>query len=168
MAKETIADKLSKLTVSEAAELAKVLEVRWDPRRETAPAVEGGEEAPAAKIQALVDELSKLAILEAFELVGVLEGLWGVSAAAPIIMAAAAPAAAVEEQTEFDVVIVAVGDNKLAVIKAVRGIASQLTLPEAKTLVESAPQKVKEGVSKEEAEKYKKALEEAGAKVELK
>ena len=122
-----------------------------------------------SKIENIVAELSKLTVLEAAELAKALEDHWGVSAAAPVAMAAAAaPAAAAEEKTEFDVIIASIGDKKLDVIKAVREIAPQLTLPQAKTLVESAPQKVKEGVSKEEAEKAKKALEAAGAKVELK
>jgi large subunit ribosomal protein L7/L12 len=123
-----------------------------------------------SKIENLVAELSKLTVLEAAELAKALEDHWGVSAAAPVAVAAvgAAPAAAAEEQTEFDVVLTSPGEKKLDVIKAVREICPQLTLPQAKTLVESAPQKVKEGVSKEEAEKAKKALEAAGAKVELK
>lgn len=122
-----------------------------------------------SNIQNLVEELSKLTVLEAAELAKALEDHWGVSAAAPVaVAAAAAPAAAVEEKTEFDVVLVGVGEKKLDVIKAVREISPQLTLPQAKTLVESAPQKIKEGVSKEDAEKAKKALEAAGAKVELK
>jgi large subunit ribosomal protein L7/L12 len=122
-----------------------------------------------SKIENLVAELSKLTVLEAAELAKALEDHWGVSAAAPVAMAAAAaPVAAAEEKTEFDVIIASIGEKKLDVIKAVREIAPQLTLPQAKTLVESAPQKVKEGVSKEEAEKAKKALEAAGAKVELK
>lgn len=124
----------------------------------------------ANKIENLVAELSKLTVLEAAELAKALEDHWGVSAAAPVAVAAvsAAPAAAVEEKTEFDVVLTSAGEKKLDVIKAVREISPQLTLPQAKTLVESAPQKVKEAVSKEEAEKAKKALEAAGAKVELK
>jgi large subunit ribosomal protein L7/L12 len=123
-----------------------------------------------SKIENLVTELSKLTVLEAAELAKALEDHWGVSAAAPVAVAAvgAAPAAAVEEKTEFDVVLTSAGDKKLDVIKAVREISPQLTLPQAKTLVESAPQKVREGVSKEDAEKAKKALEAAGAKVELK
>jgi large subunit ribosomal protein L7/L12 len=123
-----------------------------------------------SKIENLVAELSKLTVLEAAELAKALEDHWGVSAAAPVAVAAvgAAPAAAVEEKTEFDVVLTSAGDKKLDVIKAVREISPQLTLPQAKTLVESAPQKVREGVSKEDAEKAKKALEAAGAKVELK
>jgi len=122
-----------------------------------------------SKIESIVAELSKLTVLEAAELAKALEDHWGVSAAAPVAMAAAAaPVAAAEEKTEFDVIIASIGEKKLDVIKAVREIAPQLTLPQAKTLVESAPQKVKEGVSKEEAEKAKKTLEAAGAKVELK
>jgi large subunit ribosomal protein L7/L12 len=124
-----------------------------------------------SKIENLVAELSKLTVLEAAELAKALEDHWGVSAAAPVAVAAvgAAPAAAAaEEKTEFDVVLTSAGDKKLDVIKAVREISPQLTLPQAKSLVESAPQKVREGVSKEDAEKAKKALEAAGAKVELK
>ena len=122
-----------------------------------------------SKIESIVAELSKLTVLEAAELAKALEDHWGVSAAAPVAMAAAAaPVAAAEEKTEFDVIIASIGEKKLDVIKAVSEIAPQLTLPQAKTLVESAPQKVKEGVSKEEAEKAKKTLEAAGAKVELK
>ena len=122
-----------------------------------------------SKIETIVEQLSKLTVLEAAELAKALEEHWGVSAAAQVVMGdAAAPAAAVEEKTEFDVIIIGAGDKKLDVIKAVREIAPQLSLPQAKTLVESAPQKVKEGVSKEEAEKCQKVLEAAGAKVELK
>ena len=124
-----------------------------------------------SKIENLVAELSKLTVLEAAELAKALEDHWGVSAAAPVAVAAvgtASAAAAAEEKTEFDVVLTSAGEKKLDVIKAVREISPQLTLPQAKTLVESAPQKVREGVSKEDAEKAKKALEAAGAKIELK
>lgn len=123
-----------------------------------------------SKIENLVAELSKLTVLEAAELAKALEDHWGVSAAAPVAVAAvgAAPAAAVEEQTEFTVILAGAGEKKLDVIKAVREVSPQLTLPQAKTLVESAPQTLKEGASKEEADKIKKALEAAGAKVELK
>src|SRR6478752_7642839 len=114
-----------------------------------------------ADINSLVDQLSALTVLEAAELSKALEEKWGVSAAA----AAAAPA--VEEQTEFDVILTGDGGNKIAVIKEVRAITG-LGLTEAKTLVESAPKAVKEGVNKDEAEKVKKQLEEAGATVELK
>ncbi len=119
----------------------------------------------------LVDELSSLTVLEASQLSKLLEEKWGVSAAAPVAVAAAggAPvaAAAVEEQTEFTVILADVGDKKINVIKEVRAITN-LGLKEAKDLVEAAPKPVKEGVSKDEAAKLKKQLEEAGAKVEIK
>ncbi|MBB3981278.1 large subunit ribosomal protein L7/L12 [Sphingobium fontiphilum] len=123
-----------------------------------------------ADINALVDQLSALTVLEAAELSKALEEKWGVSAAAAVAVAgpaAAAPAAAVEEQTEFDVILTGDGGKKINVIKEVRAITG-LGLTEAKTLVESAPKAIKEGVSKDEAEKVKKQLEEAGATVELK
>jgi large subunit ribosomal protein L7/L12 len=123
-----------------------------------------------ANLQKIVDELSSLTVLEAAELAKLLEAKWGVSAAAAVAVAAAPAAAAAapaEEQTEFTVVLAAVGDKKIEVIKEVRAITS-LGLKEAKDLVEGAPKPVKEGVSKEEAEKIKAALEKAGAKVELK
>jgi large subunit ribosomal protein L7/L12 len=123
-----------------------------------------------ANLQKIVDELSSLTVLEAAELAKLLEAKWGVSAAAAVAVAAAPAAAAaapVEEQTEFTVVLAAVGDKKIEVIKEVRAITS-LGLKEAKDLVEGAPKPVKEGVSKEDAEKIKAALEKAGAKVELK
>ncbi len=124
-----------------------------------------------ADIAKIVDDLSALTILEAAELVKLLEEKWGVSAAAPVAVAAAAgPAAAaapVEEQTEFNVILVDAGANKINVIKEVRAITG-LGLKEAKDLVEGAPKAVKEGVSKDEAEKVKKQIEAAGAKVELK
>jgi large subunit ribosomal protein L7/L12 len=123
-----------------------------------------------ANLQKIVDELSGLTVLEAAELAKLLEAKWGVSAAAAVAVAAApgvAAAAPVEEQTEFTVVLAAVGDKKIEVIKEVRAITS-LGLKEAKDLVEGAPKPVKEGVSKEEADKIKAALEKAGAKVELK
>jgi large subunit ribosomal protein L7/L12 len=120
-----------------------------------------------ADIQKLVEELSKLTVLEAVELSKALEETWGVSAAAAVVAAGPAGAAAVEEKTEFDVVLADVGANKLAVIKAVKDITG-LGLGEAKALVESAPKAVKEGVAKDEAEKFKAALEAAGAKVEMK
>ncbi|MER2604584.1 MAG: 50S ribosomal protein L7/L12 [Siculibacillus sp.] len=124
-----------------------------------------------ADLAKIVDDLSALTILEAAELVKALEEKWGVSAAAPVAVAAAAgPAAAaapVEEQTEFNVVLVDAGANKINVIKEVRALTG-LGLKEAKDLVEGAPKNVKEGVSKDEAEKVKKQLEGAGAKVELK
>lgn len=119
----------------------------------------------------LVEELSKKTVLEIAELVKMLEEKWGVSAAAPVAVAAvgggAAAAAPAEEKTAFDVVLKDAGANKINVIKEVRAITG-LGLAEAKALVEGAPKTVKEGVSKEDAEKMKKALEAAGAKVELK
>jgi large subunit ribosomal protein L7/L12 len=122
-----------------------------------------------ADLQKIVDDLSKLTVLEAAELAKMLEEKWGVSAAAPVAMMAggAAPAAAVEEKTEFNVILAAAGANKINVIKEVRVITG-LGLKEAKDLVEGAPKAVKEGVSKDEADKIKKQLEAAGATVELK
>jgi len=122
-------------------------------------------------ITKLAEELGKLSVLEAAELVKNLEEEWGVSAAAPVAAVAAGPAAdaaPAEEKTEFDVILAEAGGNKIAVIKAVRGVASGLGLAEAKKLVESAPTAVAEGLAKDAAEEAKKALEEAGAKVELK
>lgn len=122
-----------------------------------------------ADLAKIVDELSALTVLEAAELSKMLEEKWGVSAAAPVAVAAAgaAGAAAAEEKTEFDVVLTDAGANKINVIKEVRAITA-LGLKEAKDLVEGAPKTVKEGVSKEDAEKFKKQLEAAGAKVEVK
>lgn len=124
-----------------------------------------------ADLQKIADDLSSLTVLEAAELAKILEEKWGVSAAAPVAVAAAAggagDAAAAEEKTEFDVVLTGAGDKKINVIKEVRAITS-LGLKEAKDLVEGAPKPVKEGVDKEEAEKIKKQLEDAGASVELK
>jgi large subunit ribosomal protein L7/L12 len=124
-----------------------------------------------ADLNKLVDDLSALTVLEAAELSKLLEEKWGVSAAAAVAVAAPASgggdAAAAEEKTEFDVVLVNDGGKKINVIKEVRAITG-LGLTEAKTLVESAPKAVKEGVNKDEAEKLKKQLEEAGATVELK
>src|SRR5271165_5930584 len=127
-----------------------------------------------ANLEKIVDELSSLTVLEAAELAKLLEDKWGVSAAAAVAVAAApaaggagAAAAPVEEQTEFTVILAAIGDKKIEVIKEVRAITS-LGLKEAKDLVEGAPKPVKEGVAKEEAEKIKAALEKVGAKVELK
>ena len=124
-----------------------------------------------ADLNALVESLSELTVLEAAELSKMLEEKWGVSAAAAVAVAApgggGAAAPAVEEQTEFDVILTGDGGKKINVIKEVRAITG-LGLTEAKTLVESAPKAVKEGVSKDEAEKVKKQLEEAGATVELK
>ncbi len=124
-----------------------------------------------ADLQKLVDNLSQLTVLEAADLAKMLEEKWGVSAAAAVAVAAApggAPGAApVEEKTEFTVVLTAIGEKKIEVIKEVRALTG-LGLKEAKDLVEGAPKPVKEGVSKEEAEKVKTQLEKAGAKVELK
>ncbi|MGE5504018.1 MAG: 50S ribosomal protein L7/L12 [Actinomycetota bacterium] len=124
-----------------------------------------------ADLAKLVDELSSLTVLEAAELSKMLEEKWGVSAAAPVAVAAApaagAAAPAAEEKTEFDVVLADAGEKKINVIKEVRAITG-LGLKEAKDLVEGAPKTVKEAVSKDEAEKIKKVLEEAGAKVQVK
>ncbi|WP_374621131.1 50S ribosomal protein L7/L12 [Devosia sp.] len=124
-----------------------------------------------ADLAKLVDDLSALTVLEASELSKMLEEKWGVSAAAPVAVAAAAgPAAAaapVEEKTEFDVILASFGENKINVIKEVRAITG-LGLGEAKALVEAAPKAIKEAASKAEAEDIKKKLEAAGAKVELK
>ena len=130
-----------------------------------------------ANLDQLVDDLSALTVLEAAELSKKLEEKWGVSAAAPVAMAAApgaagagaaAPAEAAEEQTEFTVVLTAGGDKKINVIKEVRSVRPDLGLKEAKDLVEGAPQNVKENVSKQEAEDVKKKLEAAGATVQIK
>ena len=123
-----------------------------------------------SKIEKLVEELSGLTVLEAAELAKLLEDKWGVSAAAPVAAAAAAPvaaAAAAIEKTEFTVMLMAAGDKKINVIKEIRQITG-LGLKEAKDLVEAAPKEVKADVSKDEAAKIKKQLEDAGAKVELK
>ena len=123
-----------------------------------------------ADLQKIVDELSTLTVLEAADLAKMLEEKWGVSAAAAVAVAAgpaAGAAAAAEEKTEFAVVLAAAGDKKIEVIKEVRAITS-LGLKEAKDLVEGAPQKIKEGISKADAEAIKKKFEEAGAKVEIK
>ncbi|PTX93769.1 50S ribosomal protein L7/L12 [Spartobacteria bacterium LR76] len=124
-----------------------------------------------ADTQALVDQLSGLTVLEIADLVKQLEDKWGVSAAAPVAVAAAGPAVAaapVEEKTSFDVILAEAGGNKIAVIKEVRAAVAGLGLAEAKALVESAPKALKEGVTKEEAEEIKKKIEAAGAKVEIK
>jgi large subunit ribosomal protein L7/L12 len=121
--------------------------------------------------QALVDQLSSLTVLQVADLVKQLEEKWGVSAAAPVAVAAgpaAAAAAPVEEKTAFDVILKDAGSNKIAVIKEVRAAVAGLGLAEAKALVESAPKALKEGVTKEEAEEIKKKIEAAGAKVEIK
>ncbi len=121
-----------------------------------------------ADLSKLVDELSGLTVLEAAELAKLLEEKWGVSAAAAVAVAApSAAAAVVEEKTEFTVMLMAAGEKKIEVIKEVRALTG-LGLKEAKDLVEGAPKSVKEGVTKEEAEKVKAQLEKAGAKVELK
>jgi len=127
-----------------------------------------------ADLAKIVDDLSSLTVLEAAELAKLLEEKWGVSAAAPVAVAAAgapagggAAAAPAEEQTEFNVILASSGDKKINVIKEVRAITG-LGLKEAKDLVEAAPKPVKEGVSKDEAAKIKKQLEEAGATVDIK
>jgi large subunit ribosomal protein L7/L12 len=124
-----------------------------------------------SKLDKIVEDLSSLTVLEAAELSKMLEEKWGVSAAAPVAVAAvaggAAPAAAAEEKTEFTVQLTAAGDKKIEVIKEVRAITG-LGLKEAKDLVEGAPKPVKEGVNKADAEKFKAQLEKAGAKVDLK
>jgi large subunit ribosomal protein L7/L12 len=124
-----------------------------------------------ADLQKIVDDLSSLTVLEAAELAKLLEEKWGVSAAAAVAVAAgpagAAAAAPAEEKTEFTVVLAAVGEKKIEVIKEVRALTG-LGLKEAKDLVEGAPKPVKEGVAKDEAEKIKATLEKVGAKVELK
>ena len=122
-----------------------------------------------ADLQKLVDDLSTLTVLEAADLAKMLEEKWGVSAAAAVAVAAApgAAAAPAEEKTEFTVVLTAAGEKKIEVIKEVRALTG-LGLKEAKDLVEGAPKPVKEGVTKDEAEKVKAPLEKAGAKVELK
>ncbi|WP_050030386.1 50S ribosomal protein L7/L12 [Verrucomicrobium sp. BvORR034] len=125
-----------------------------------------------ADLNKIVDELSALTVLEVAELVKSLEDKWGVSAAAPVAVAAAGPAgpaaAAAVEKTEFDVILTEGGTNKIGVIKEVRAVVAGLGLAEAKALVEKAPQPLKQGVSKEEAEEIKKKIEAAGAKVEIK
>ena len=125
-----------------------------------------------ADLAKIVEDLSKLTVLEAAELSKLLEEKWGVSAAAPVAMAmpaggGAAPAEAAEEQTEFTVVLLDGGDKKINVIKEVRAITG-LGLKEAKALVEEAPKPIKEGITKEEAEKVKEQLEGAGAQVDIK
>ena len=124
-----------------------------------------------ADLQSIAENLSSLTVMEAAQLVKMLEEKWGVSAAAPVAAVAAggvpAAAAAAEEQTEFEVILKEVGDNKINVIKVVREVTS-LGLKEAKDLVDGAPNAIKEGVAKDEADKLKAELEEAGASVELK
>jgi large subunit ribosomal protein L7/L12 len=129
-----------------------------------------------ANLEKIVEDLSSLTVLEAAELAKLLEEKWGVSAAAPVAMAAgpaagggaAAPAEAVEEQTEFTVVLTGAGDKKINVIKEVRAVRPDLGLKEAKDLVEGAPQNVKENISKQEAADIKAKLEGAGASVTVK
>jgi large subunit ribosomal protein L7/L12 len=126
-----------------------------------------------ADTNALVEQLSGLTVLEVAELVKSLEEKWGVSAAAPVAMAAGpaaggAAAAPAEEKTTFDVILKETGGNKIAVIKEVRACVAGLGLAEAKALVEGAPKALKEGITKEEAEEIKKKIEAAGAKVEIK
>ena len=126
-----------------------------------------------SKLEKIVEELSTLTVLEAAELSKLLEEKWGVSAAAPVAVAAAGPAAAApaeaaEEQTEFTVVLTNGGDKKINVIKEVRAVRPDLGLKEAKDLVEGAPQNVVENVSKQAADEIKKKLEEAGATVQVK
>jgi large subunit ribosomal protein L7/L12 len=123
-------------------------------------------------LNTIVDQLSSLTVLQAAELAKLLEEKWGVSAAAPVAVAAAAApggagAAPAEEKTEFDVILVTAGDKKIQVIKEVRAITN-LGLKEAKDLVEGAPKPVKEGVSKDEAAKIKKQIEDAGGQVDIK
>ncbi|MGJ0506620.1 MAG: 50S ribosomal protein L7/L12 [Methylocystis sp.] len=124
-----------------------------------------------ANLEKIVDDLSALTVLEAAELAKMLEEKWGVSAAAAVAVAAApaagAAAPAAEEKTEFNVILASAGDKKIEVIKEVRAITG-LGLKEAKDLVEGAPKPLKEGASKEEAEKIKATLEKVGAKIELK
>jgi len=124
-----------------------------------------------ADLTAIADTLSELTVMEAAELATLLEEKWGVSAAAPVAMAAApgagGDAAAAEEQTEFDVILISQGDKKIQVIKEVRGITA-LGLKEAKELVEGAPKPIKEGVPRDEAEEIKKKIEEAGGQADIK
>jgi len=125
-----------------------------------------------SKLEKIVEDLSALTVMEAAELSKLLEEKWGVSAAAPVAMAAgpaaAGPVEAVEEQTEFTVVLTAGGDKKINVIKEVRGVRPDLGLKEAKDLVEGAPQNVVENVSKQQADEIAKKLTEAGATVQVK
>jgi len=124
-----------------------------------------------ADLNEIADQLSGLTVMEAAQLASLLEEKWGVSAAAPMAVAAAMPGAAAaapaEEKTEFDAILVSAGDKKIQVIKEVRAITS-LGLKEAKDLVEGAPKPIKEGVPRDEAEQIKKKIEEAGGQVEIK
>ncbi|MGL9720833.1 50S ribosomal protein L7/L12 [Symbiopectobacterium sp.] len=115
----------------------------------------------------IIEAVAAMSVMDVVELISAMEEKFGVSAAAAVAVAAAGPVEAAEEKTEFDVILKAIGANKVAVIKAVRG-ATGLGLKEAKDLVESAPAALKEGVSKDDAEALKKSLEEAGAEVEVK
>ncbi|MGZ4386325.1 MAG: 50S ribosomal protein L7/L12 [Gaiellaceae bacterium] len=130
--------------------------------------------AVAKGVDTVFDQLGKMTVLELVELKNKIEEEWGISAAAPVALAAAPGAAAgaaaeeVEEKTSFDVILTAGGDKKIQVIKAVREVVSGLGLKEAKDLVEGAPNPVREGVTKDEAEQIKAKLEEAGASVEVK
>ena len=124
-----------------------------------------------ADLDKLVEELGKLTVLEAAELASKLEEEWGVSAAAPVAVAAAPAAeggAAAEAKTEFDVILASAGGNKIAVIKEVRGVVDGLGLKEAKELVEAAPKALKEGISEAEANEIKEKMEAAGATIEIK
>lgn len=145
----------------EVAEATEVKEEKTDVKSEI-----------SAKFKDLVANLDKLTVIELSELVAALEDHWGVSAAAPVAVAAAsaagAPAEAAEEKTSFDVILASGGDKKIQVIKVVREIKPDLGLVEAKNLVEAAPKELLKGAKKEEAEEAKKKLEEAGATVELK
>jgi len=140
-----------------------------NPAREWTRAVAQKKRKRTMTNEEVIEYLSNLSVLEISKLVKALEEKWGVTAAAPVAVAAAPAAAAapVEEKTEFDVILADVGANKIGVIKEVRAITS-LGLKDAKDLVEAAPKAVKEGVSKEEAAKLKEQLEKAGAKVEIK
>jgi large subunit ribosomal protein L7/L12 len=122
-----------------------------------------------ADLNAIVDQLSELTVMEAAELASLLEEKWGVSAAAPVAVAAGPAAAAevAEEQTEFDAILISFGDKKIQVIKEVRGITG-LGLKEAKELVESAPKAIKEGVTKDEANEIKEKIEAAGGQLDIK
>lgn len=121
----------------------------------------------AEKIEKIVAAVEELTVLELNELVKAIEEKFGVTAAAPVMMASAAPAAAAEEKSEFDVILAEVGPNKMNVIKTVKDVTG-LGLKEAKELVDTAPKPIKEGISKADAEELQKKMEEVGAKVELK
>lgn len=144
-----------------------------DAQVKTEATAEASDKKLSAKVQKLVDAIKELSLMEVNELVGALEDEFGVTAAAPMMMAGAMPAAggeaaAAEEKTEFDVILKDAGANKIGAIKAVRTLKPELGLGEAKTFVESAPQTVLEAAPKEKAEEAKKVLEEAGCVVELK